>query len=87
MNASAYGTLTAANTALANGTNSVASGALYMALEPCQIGHIIVNQNASGGFITSVDISKSTLRSNVSGGGSSSAALVTTNTSNFLGAL
>lgn len=77
-----YNNSTAATTAIANGTIAKASNELA-ALELCQLGYIVFSQVADA--ITTVIISKSTLRSTLSTAGTNQASLVNTNTTNFNG--
>lgn len=82
-----FATNAAAASTIADGTNSIATGTLFQALEPAQLGHVIVTNNVSGGYISTVNIAKDTVRSAISGGGASSATGISTNTTNFLGLL
>lgn len=88
MDATVYATDAAALAAIAAGTNSIVSGTLFQALEPAQLGHVVVTNNVSGGYISTVNIAKATARSALSGGsGASTAAGVITNVTNFDGYL
>jgi hypothetical protein len=84
INNAQYGSSGTASTAIANGTTTRASGELA-ALELCQLGYIIFRE--STGAITTVTISKTTLRSTLSTGGTNTAALVLTDVSDFNGIL
>lgn len=77
-----YNNIGAAQTAVANGTPASPSSELN-ALELCQLGYIIYSQSSSS--IVEVTISKSTLRSAISTGGSSVASGVSVDTSTFNG--
>jgi hypothetical protein len=85
MNSAKYGNLTQAQTAIANG--SITNFGAYNN-ELAQVGYVIIAMNASGGYVHSVQIEKTTFRQ-VSGGSGvgSTAANVVTNTANFNGAL
>lgn len=81
-----YSNSGAASSAIAAGTTSKADGELA-ALELAQLGYIVQGPNTAGP-IAVITISKSTLRSTISGGaGSSVASGVTTNTASFNGIL
>ena len=83
-----YGTDAAALAVISAGTNEIADGTLFQALEPAQLGYVIVTNNGTSGYISTVQISKSTARSQTSGGsGASTASGVATNTANFTGYL
>jgi hypothetical protein len=84
LDTSQYGTSGAASTAISNGTTAKATNELA-ALELCQLGYIIYRQSTA--TITTVTISKTTLRSTLSTGGTNTAALVNTDTSQFDGVL
>lgn len=84
LDTSQYNNSTAATTAISNGTTARASNELA-GLELCQLGYIVYSQTSSS--ITSVIISKTTLRSTVSTTGTNQASLVNTNTTNFNGVL
>lgn len=75
-----YNNITAANTAIANGTPATASNELA-ALEIAQLGYIIFSQASSS--IVQVTIAKSTVRQTISSGGTNTASLVNTVTTNF----
>lgn len=77
-----YNTSAAATTAISNGTTAKATNELA-ALELAQLGYIIFGQAANA--ITSVIISKTTLKSTLSTAGTNQASLVNTNTTNFNG--
>ena len=79
-----YANQGAANTAIANGTPAKATNELA-SLELAQLGYITYRQSTAA--ITSVVISKSTLRQTLSTGGTNQASLVTTNVTNFNGVL
>ena len=70
----------AASTAIANGTTARASGELAL-LEMAQLGYIIYRGSTNA--ITTVTISKSTLKATLSTGGTNTASLVVTDTTNF----
>ena len=78
-----YSTSAACVSAISAGLNRQLTGNIFEALEPAQLGHLIAFDNVSGGYIETVNISKSTLRSSVSTGGTSVASGVVTDTSNF----
>jgi hypothetical protein len=82
LNTSQYTSLTAANTAISNGTTSKISNELQ-ALEVAQLGYIVYSQASSS--IVNVIISKSTLKQTLSTGGTNTASLVNTVTSAFNG--
>ena len=84
MDTSHYASLSAATTAISNGTTASISAELQQ-LECCQLGYIVYQENTSS--ITDVIISKKTLQSSTSTGGSNQAALILTNTSTFNGIL
>jgi hypothetical protein len=84
LDTSEYNSQTAANTAIANGTVAKATAELAK-LEVCQLGYIIFRQSTNA--ITSVVISKTTLRQTLSTGGTNTAALVNTNVTAFNGIL
>jgi hypothetical protein len=75
-----YGSSAAATTAIGNDTPAKATNELYY-LELAQLGFIIFRQSTAQ--ITSVIISKTTLRSTTSSAGTDTASLVNTNTTNF----
>lgn len=77
-----YGSSAAATTAISNGTTAKASNEL-LSLELCQLGYIIYRESTAA--ITSVIISKSTLRSTVTTTGTSTASLVNTSITDFNG--
>ena len=80
-----YGSGAAANTAISNGTPAKATGELA-SIELAQLGYVVFRESTAQ--ISQVTISKSTLRSTISTGGSSgTAALVNTVTTNFDGIL
>jgi hypothetical protein len=81
MNSAKYGNLTQAQTAIASG--SITNFGAFNN-ELAQVGYVIVAMNASGGYVHSVQIEKTTLRQ-VSGGSGvgSTAANVVTDTSLF----
>ena len=74
----------AANTAIANGTPAKITNELAL-LEMAQLGYITYRESTAA--ITSVVISKSTLRQTLSTGGTNQASLITTNVTNFNGVL
>jgi hypothetical protein len=84
LNTSQYNNITAANTAISNGTIAKSSNELTK-LEEAQLGYIIYSQATNS--IVSVIIEKSTLKPTISTGGTSTASLVTTNVTNFDGIL
>lgn len=77
-----FTSLTAANTAISNGTIARASNELQ-ALEIAQLGYIVYSQASAS--IVNVIISKSTLKQTLSTGGTNTASLVNTTTSAFNG--
>jgi hypothetical protein len=77
-----YSNLTAANTAISNGSTARASNELAQ-LELCQLGYIVFSQNT--GTIVQVTISKTTLKQTLSTSGANTAALINTNVTNFNG--
>jgi hypothetical protein len=84
MDTAYYNTANAATTAISNGLNAKATNEL-MALELCQLGYIIWDQAAAG--ISNIIISKTTLRSGTTTGGTNISALVLNNVTNFNGIL
>ena len=84
MHTAQFQTSTAANTAIANGTTAKATNELYN-LELAQLGYIIYRESTSA--ISTVTISKSTLKQTLSTSGSNVAANITTNVTNFDGIL
>lgn len=82
-----YATSAAAQAGISLGSNAQMAGVIFNALEPAQLGQVILFNNGSGGYIEDVMISKSTAHSGTSTGGATSASGITTNTVNFLGAL
>ena len=84
LNTAEYNNLTAANTAISNGTISKISGELS-SLELAQLGYIVYSQASNS--IVNVIIAKGTLKQTISTAGSSTASLITTNTTNFDGIL
>lgn len=68
IDAAVYSTVAKAQAALSAGTFAVKDNELS-SIELCQLGHIILENNASGGYINTVIISKSTANSKVVGGG------------------
>lgn len=78
-----YATAAQCLAAISNGTNAQMTGALFQALEPAQLGHVILFNNGSGGYIEVVSIAKSTARSNYSAGGASTASGITVDTATF----
>ncbi len=82
LNTAQFTTLTAANTAITNGTTAKASGELQQ-LEICQLGYIIYHATTSS--IVSVIISKTTLKSSTTNTGTNQASLVNVDTSAFSG--
>lgn len=84
LDTSQYNTSGAATTAIANGTTAKATNELAL-LEMAQLGYIIFSQ--ASGTITTVIISKSTLKSTLSTAGASTASLINTNVTNFNGIL
>ena len=88
MHTAALSTDAAAQAIIAAGTNEVISGALFQALEPAQLGYVIVTNNGTSGFVSTIQIAKSTARSATSGGGAGTVASgISTNPTNFLGGL
>lgn len=87
MHTAALGTTAEASAVVAAGTNAIVTGTLFQALEPAQLGHVITTNNVTGGYISAVNIAKSTARSLLSGGGTTSASGITTNTVDFKGTL
>ena len=79
-----YGSSAAATTAIGNDTPAKATGELS-ALELAQLGFIIFRESTAQ--ISSVIISKTTLRSTISTAGTNTASLVNTNVSAFNGML
>ena len=79
-----YSSQANANTAIANGTVAKATNELAL-LELAQLGYITYRQSTAA--ITSVVISKSTLRQTLSTGGTNQASLVTVDVTNFNGVL
>jgi hypothetical protein len=79
-----FNTSSAANTAIANGTTARATNELYN-LELAQLGYIVYRQSTSA--ISTVTISKATLKQTLSTSGSNIAANITTNITNFDGIL
>lgn len=77
-----YNNSGAATTAISNGTTAKASNELA-SLELCQLGYIVYSQAANA--ITTVIISKTTLRSTTSTSGTNQASLVNTSVTNFNG--
>jgi hypothetical protein len=77
-----FNTQNDANTAISNGTIAKASNELAN-LEISQLGYIIFRQSTNA--IVQVTISKATLKQTLSTGGTNTAALVNTNTTNFNG--
>lgn len=84
LNTAQYTNSAAASTAIANGTTARASAELSY-LELAQLGYIIYSQGTS--TITTVTISKSTLKQTLSTGGTNTASLVVTDVTNFNGIL
>lgn len=81
MHTAQFGTLGAANTAIADGTISN-FGAFNKDL--AQVGYVVVRNNASGGYVESVTIEKTTFRQVTGGTGvGSTATNVVTNVTNF----
>ena len=62
-----YGTLNNAITGITDGLNAQVSGTLFQALEPAQLGQVIVTTLLSD-YIIGVNIAKSTARSGTSSG-------------------
>lgn len=87
MHNAAVGTDLAAMNIVNAGTNVIADGALFQAMEPAQLGHVIVTNNVTSGFISTVNIAKSTARSAQTGGGTTVASGITMNTADFKGTL
>lgn len=88
MNDDLYGTEAAAQTAIANGTIEIADGTLFLALEPVRLGYLIVTNNTSGGYISTVTIAKQVGSASVSGGsGARTASSIPTVSTDFLGGL
>lgn len=84
LDTSQYNSLTLANNAISNGTTAKATNEL-MDLELVQLGYIIFSQASNS--IVQVTISKSTLRNSYSSGGTNTASLINTTTTNFDGIL
>jgi hypothetical protein len=84
LNTAQYNSLSAANTAIANGSIAASSNELS-GLEVAQLGYIIYSQASSS--IVQVTISKATLKQTLSTSGTNTAALVNTSTTNFDGML
>lgn len=82
LDTSQYNSSGAATTAISNGTTARISNELAL-LEMAQLGYIIYSQASNA--ITSVIISKSTLKQTLSTAGTNTAALVNTNVTNFDG--
>jgi len=80
LNTADYGSSAAAATAIANGVTSKATNELA-SLELAQLGFITFRQ--STGVISVITISKSTLRSTLSSGGTNQASLIVADTTNF----
>jgi hypothetical protein len=68
IDAAVYSTVANAQSAITAGTFSVKDNELS-SIELCQLGHIILEKNASGGYVNTVIISKSTANSKIVGGG------------------
>lgn len=79
-----FNTINAARAVVTAGSAAAPTNELAL-LELCQLGFIIYQQSSSS--IVQVTISKSTLRSSTSSGGTNVASLVTTSTTNFDGVL
>lgn len=77
-----YTNTSGANTAISNGTCAKASNEL-VSLELAQLGYIIFRQSTNA--IVQVTISKTTLKQTLSTGGTNTAALVNTSTTDFNG--
>jgi hypothetical protein len=77
-----YGSSAAATTAIGNGTTAKATNELF-SLELAQLGYIIYRESTA--TITSVIISKTTIRSSTSSAGTNQASLVNTNVTAFNG--
>jgi hypothetical protein len=84
LNTAQFTNLTAANTAISNGTIARATNELA-SLEIAQLGYIVFSQSSNS--IVQVTISKATLKQTLSTGGTNTAALVNTVTTNFDGIL
>lgn len=82
LNTSQYNNLSTADSAISSGTIARASNELAL-LELCQLGFIVFSQASNS--IVQVTISKSTLRSTLSTAGTSTAALINTNTASYNG--
>lgn len=80
LNTAQFNSAVAANTAIANGTIARATGELAQ-LEIVQLGYIVYRESTAA--ITVVTISKTTLRQTLSTGGTNTASLVVTDTTNF----
>jgi hypothetical protein len=84
LNTAEFNNLAAANTAISNGTIAKATNELAQ-LEVSQLGYIVFGQAANA--IVQVTISKATLKQSLSTGGTNTASLVNTVTTNFDGIL
>jgi hypothetical protein len=82
LDTSQYNTAALASSAISAGTTAIATNELF-AMEPCQLGYIVYAQSSSS--ITSVIISKATLRSGTSTAGTNQGSLVNLSTANFNG--
>jgi hypothetical protein len=82
LNTAQFANLTAANTAISNGSTAKSSNELN-SLELCQLGYIIYQKSSE--TIVQVTISKQTLKQTLSTSGTNTAALVNTSTTNFNG--
>jgi hypothetical protein len=80
LDATSYSSTSNANTAISNGTAAKATNELAM-LEVVQLGYIMFRQSTNA--INQVTISKSTLRQTLSTGGTNTASLVNTVTTDF----
>lgn len=67
INNAVFGTDAAALASISASTNEIADGTLFQALEPAQLGYVVVTNNVSGGYLSIVQISKATARSGTSG--------------------
>lgn len=64
-----YSTVSNSQTAITNGNFAVKDNEIA-SIELCQLGHVILQNNVSGGYINTVIVSKSTANSKIVGGGS-----------------
>ena len=84
LNTAEFNNQAAADTAISNGSIAQATNELFN-LEISQLGYIIYEESSSS--IVEVIIEKATLKQTISTGGTNTAALITTNTTNFDGIL